>query len=431
VAADARRPATEEQLSGGGAEALALALLAAVLAWAVVRPRGRGEVWVALPAAALLVAVGALPLHAVGDRARAVGPTLGFLAGVLVIGAGCARAGLFAWVGQTAAHRSGGRPVTLLALVFVAAALTTAVLSLDATVVLLTPSVVAAAAAARVRPAPPVYACAHLANSGSLLLPVSNLTNLLAFSAAGVSFARFGALMALPWLAALAVEWLVLRRFFAAELRGPSRPRAAPAAREAAPFPAAAAAVVALTLVGFALARPIGVDPAWVAAAGAAALTVPALARRDLSPRDLLAAVSPGFLVFVLALALVVDAAQRHGLGDQVGALVPGGDGLLALLGVAGLAAVLANLVNNLPAILLLLPALGSTGAVLAALIGVGVGPNLTYAGSLATLLWRRVLRHHDAEASTATFVRLGAASVPPALIAATLALWLSLRVVG
>ncbi|HEY2636256.1 MAG TPA: SLC13 family permease [Solirubrobacteraceae bacterium] len=403
-------------------------LLAAVLAWAVARPRGLGEVWAAVPAAGLLVLLGALPAHAVGDRARALGPTLGFLAGVLVIGDGCARAGLFAWVGRTAARGARGRPARLLALVFAAAALTTAALSLDATVILLTPSVVAAAAAARVAARPHVYACAHLANGASLLLPVSNLTNLLAFSAAGVAFAHFGALMALPWLAVIAVEWVVLRRFFADDLRGRG---AASVAEEPGAFPVYPAAVVAVALIGFGVARPAGIDPAWVAGAGAVALAGPALVRRAMSAREVVEAISPGFLVFVLALSFVVDAAQRNGLDDQVAALVPGGDGLLALLAVAALAAVLANLLNNLPAILVLLPALGSTGAVLAALIGVGVGPNLTYAGSLATLLWRRVLRGHDVEPSAGAFVRLGALAVPPALIAATLALWLSLRLVG
>jgi Na+/H+ antiporter NhaD/arsenite permease-like protein len=48
------------------------------------------------------------------------------------------------------------------------------------------------------------------------------------------------------------------------------------------------------------------------------------------------------------------------------------------LLAVAVLAAVLANLVDNLPAILLLLPAVaGRPGVVLAALVGVNVGPRL------------------------------------------------------
>ena len=55
----------------------------------------------------------------------------------------------------------------------------------------------------------------------------------------------------------------------------------------------------------------------------------------------------------------------------------------------------LANLINNLPAVLVLLPlaAPSGAGAVLAVLLGVNIGPNLTYTGSLATLLWRRVLQ--------------------------------------
>ena len=102
------------------------------------------------------------------------------------------------------------------------ASVVTAALSLDATVVLLTPVVFATAAALRVRPKPHVYACSHLANSASLLLPVSNLTNLLAMSASGLSFLHFAGLMVIPWLAVIAVEYVVLRRFFADDLAQPA-----------------------------------------------------------------------------------------------------------------------------------------------------------------------------------------------------------------
>ena len=87
----------------------------------------------------------------------------------------------------------------------------------------------------------------------------------------------------------------------------------------------------------------------------------------------------------------------------------------------------LANLLNNVPALLLLLPAAAAAGpaTVLAVLIGVNAGPNLTYTGSLATLLWRRVLRERDAEPSHARVPRARAVSVPPILIGATVALWL------
>src|SRR5919206_361438 len=105
-------------------------------------------------------------------------------------------------------------------------------------------------------------------------------------------------------------------------------------------------------------------------------------------------AVALPLLAFVLGLGIVVRAVTDGGLGDAVDGLLPGGDGLGALLAAAAVAAVLANLLNNLPALLVLLPAAAAAGpaTVLAVLVGVDVGPNLTYTGSLATLLWRRVL---------------------------------------
>jgi arsenical pump membrane protein len=99
---------------------------------------------------------------------------------------------------------------------------------------------------------------------------------------------------------------------------------------------------------------------------------------------------------------------------------------------VAALSATLANLVNNLPATLILVPvaATAGPGPVLAVLIGVNVGPNMTYAGSLATLLWRRVLHAEDTEVQLREFLRLGALTVPAALVACTVLLWLTLQVV-
>jgi arsenical pump membrane protein len=326
------------------------------------------------------------------------------------------------------AARARGRPRRLLGLVFAAAALTTAVLSLDATVVLLTPIVFATAARLRVNARPHVYACSHLANSASLLLPVSNLTNLLAFQASGLSFTHFAVLMALPWVAALAVEWLVLTRAFAAELvPDPVAGRGGAGPRGPTRLPAFPTAVLAATLTGFGLSSLVGIAPVWVAAAGALVLW----AGRPARPADTVAAAQPGFLVFVLGLGVVVRAAGAHGLSHAVDGLVPHATTLPALLAIAALSALVANLVNNLPATLVLLPSVAAVGpgAILAMLIGVGVGPNLTYVGSLATLLWRRIVHAHADETDLGEFTRLGAVSVPVALVACTVALWLALRI--
>jgi arsenical pump membrane protein len=405
---------------------LALLVLAGTLAAAVVHSRWPVEALAAAGGAVLLVAVGALSVsdarHAIGDLA----PTVGFLAALLVLAEGCRREGLFEAMGGLMATGARGSPRRLLALVFAVAATVTAVLSLDATVVLLTPIVFATAARLRTSPRPHVYACSHLANSASLLLPVSNLTNLLAFHASGLSFIRFAGLMALPTGAAVAVEWVVLTRFFAVELGRPRRARADDTERPA--LPRFALAVVALTLAGFGLSSVLGIAPAWVAVVGAAAITAPAVVRRTTTVPTLALAAEPSFLVFVLGLGVIVRAASDNGLADAARALLPSGVALPELLAVAAVSAILANLVNNLPATLILVPVAAPSGAaaVLAVLVGVNVGPNLTYVGSLATLLWRRVLHVEDHEIELAEFSRLGALTVPAGLIAATVLLWFS-----
>src|SRR5262252_10319263 len=205
-------------LTPAAAESLSVVALLVVLAWAVIRPRGWPEAVAAVPAAALVIGTGAIPAQDVIAEARLLGPVIGFLAAVLVLAQLCDDEGLFSACGAWMARTSAGRPRRLLGQVFVIAAVTTAVLSLDATVVLLTPVVFATVARLEVRSRPHVYACTHLANSASLLLPVSNLTNLLAFAASGLAFGRFAALMAVPWLAAIGVEYAVFGRFFASDL---------------------------------------------------------------------------------------------------------------------------------------------------------------------------------------------------------------------
>ncbi len=191
--------------------------------------------------------------------------------------------------------------------------------------------------------------------------------------------------------------------------------------------------VVALTLAGFAGASAAGVNPAWAAFAGAAVLAGRGLARRQVTPVSLVKAADLPFLLFVLALGIVVKAVTVNGLGHALAPLLPGGTSLPALLATAALAAVLANVCNNLPAVLVLLPlaAPAGAGAVLAVLLGVNIGPNLTYTGSLATLLWRRVLQKHGSAPDLREFTRLGLLTVPAGLVVTVLGLWAGLRLLG
>ena len=456
-------------------------LLAAILAAAVLRRRWLPEAAVAVPAAVIVIVTGALPLTAARAESQRLLPVVGFLAAVLILGQLCESEGLFTAAGARLAKASHHRPVRLLTGTFALASVTTAVLSLDTTVVLLTPVVHETAARLRLPPKPYIYACTHLANSASLLLPVSNLTNLLAFSVSGLSLTGFTATMGLPWLVAIAVEYVVFRVFFRADLA--AGPRAASpeeadradldrADQERADLdradqdqadqdqadqdqadqdqadqdqadqdrvPLFPLAVVVATLAGFTVTSFAGVNPAWAAFGGALLLAVRALRRRDISLGGIVRAAAVPFLLFVLCLGLVVQALVGNGLGTVIARVLPHGSSLPALLAIAAIAAATANLVNNLPAVLVLLAAVTAGGTppahvaarVLAILIGVNIGPNLTYAGSLATLLWRRLLAERDHDVGLAEFTRLGLATVPLGLVAATTALWCGLRLTG
>ena len=144
------------------------------------------------------------------------------------------------------------------------------------------------------------------------------------------------------------------------------------------------------------------------------------------------AAADVPFLVFVLCLGVVVDGLMLHGLEAAMRDVLPAGDALAALLAIAAVAAVLSNVVNNLPAVLVLLPLVAASGpaAVLAMLIGVNIGPNLTYVGSLANLLWRSVVRR-DIPAGFGEFSRVGLLTTPATLVAGALGLWAGMRLFG
>ena len=180
----------------------------------------------------------------------------------------------------------------------------TAVLGLDATVVLLTPAAFAAAAKARLPGRPAGVRGAHLANSASLLLPISSLTNLLAFRATELSFAGFAARMALPWAVAIAIEWGVLRRAFRRALEAPGR---APEDR---------AAAAAARAAGGARVHARGVRRRGAARARC---RVARRGRRaaDARHRSVWRAVDLPLLGFVLGLGLIVRALADAGLGTS------------------------------------------------------------------------------------------------------------------
>jgi arsenical pump membrane protein len=401
--------------------------LLVLLAVAYAHPRERVEAAVAVAAVGAALATGRLDAHDLRTESGRLLPVVLFLMAILVVAECCRAAGLFAAIGsRVATAGSHGRIFTL---VFAVAALTTVVLSLDATVVLLTPVVIATAAVSRVSARPLQLVCVRLANSASLLLPVSNLTNLLAMPRLDIGFGRFVLLMAPVWLTTLAIEYAAHRAWFRAWFRSDvGRAGSGPADRARLPLARTPLVVVAVMLVGFGVGSAFGIDPAWVAWSAAVVLGIRALAGRELEIRRLTRSTHASFALFVLALGVVVATLGAGPLGDRLADLVPAGTGLGALLVLAAVGAVLANLVNNLPATLLLVPLVAPSGAVpvLATLVGINLGSSMTWSGSLANLLWRRTVRRSGGEVSSRDFHGLGLLVTPIATVVgvAALAAW-------
>jgi arsenical pump membrane protein len=320
-------------------------------------------------------------------------PAFALVAGLLLIGAAAAREGLFAAVGAFVARAPGG-PFALLASLLLAEAVVTAVLNLDTAVVFMTPVLLHAARARGLREDPFLYGAVFMANSASLLLPGSNLTNLIVLAhEPRMTGSTFASRLALPWILSVALTVA----FVALVLQRGDRERAHErVAVELRPRLGTGAVVVAAVLV-LALAQPA----LWVLGLG---LVVALLTRTPLR------SASPLLLVGVLAVAVLLGAAARWA---SLGALHT------SRWATAWIAVGAAAIVNNLPAAVLL--SAHAPAHPRGLLLGLDLGPNLVVTGSLSAIFWLQVARANGARPSVVRYSKLGVALVPLTLVASLL----------
>ncbi|QCB94850.1 SLC13 family permease [Cellulomonas shaoxiangyii] len=370
----------------------------------------------------VLVASGALPGGDARDLLERTGPVLLLLLALTVVAELCAAAGLFEAAAAATSRLARGRRWVLWLLVVALATASTAVLSLDTTAVLVTPVVVALARRTGSDPLRFALVVVALANTASLVLPVSNLTNLLADRALRATGADYLALMWAPALAAVVVTVLLLAVRDRGALRGrydatPARP--APDA----PLLAVAALVTTLMAVAFV----VGVEPAVAAGVAALVLAVATVARRRPWPAPLPDLVPWRTLLVVAGLFVAVETLRVHGGADVAAAVAGDGHGFGDLLRLAAAAALTSNAVNNLPAYLALEPAAAGDPLRLAALlIGTGAGAVLTPWGSLATLLWWQRCRALLLHVPAGVIVRQGLLLAAPVVVVPVAALVLT-----
>ncbi|WP_330460105.1 SLC13 family permease [Streptomyces sp. NBC_00820] len=376
----------------------------------------------------LCVATGLLPTGQASDAMIRIAPLLAFLGTVIVLAELTSRAEVFDVLAVRVARVGRGSYPLLFLLCVAFASVTTIALNLDTTAVLLTPVMLALASRVGIAPVPLAMTTVWLANTASLLLPVSNLTNLLAANRVALSPVGLAGRMWAPQLAAIVVTMACLWLFFWREGRrgapdAPDIPAADRSGAVAVPAPGPGAArtadgprtadggannagrytppeahraadpvlfrACALACAGFLLAILVADVPLWMASATAAAVVVAAFVFRDRAALRL-SLIPWRLLVMVPGMFLVVEAVNAHGLHDLLASAIGDDGGTLGLFRAAAVGGGLSNVLNNLPVYLAGEAAVpvANHDQLLALLIGTNAGPVITPWASLATLLW-------------------------------------------
>ena len=379
--------------------------------------------WAAAGAVALVVARAVSPHDAAAALGRGVSVYL-FLIGMMALAEFARAEGVFDWIATRAVHAARGSRSRLLLLVYGAGVVTTAFLSNDATIVVLTPAVLGAVARTDARPHAYVFACALVANAASFVLPIANPSNLLFFADRMPPLRPWLASFALASVAAIGLTYAALVLVFRRDVAAPLVVHDGDAPRPRA-LAFAVLAISAVVLVATSsLDGPLG---HVTFACGLVAALLSAMRERR-APLRIVRGIAWPVVALTAALFVLVEALDAAGAASLPRALFAWAAhqaAPVAQLGVAFAAALASNLVNNLPVGLDLGKYAGAVhpraALTAAALVGVNVGPNLTANGSLATLLWLAILRREGVHIGARRFAAVGCVAAPLALIAAAL----------
>jgi arsenical pump membrane protein len=311
---------------------------------------------------------------------------------------------------------------------FALSALTAAVLSNDAAILLVTPVVLELLRAVYPRRNPKFvvpFAFAAFVAAGVAPFPTGNPMNLVVASRAGIHFNAYAMHMIPVALVGWIVAYYALAWCFRDALAdvAPALGTAPPVIELGRP-----ARVVMITTAASIASYPVlalaHIQP-WVVAVPAACVCVLAALRGGVALVRVSRGVSWELVPFVFGVLVLATALAHAGVTDQLAHLYARSPAPLPTVGVV--AAVGSALANNHPMALLHSVALAHAPnrLVYAALVGGDLGPRLLPIGSLAGLLWTHILRTRSIEMPLRTFIRVGVIVTVPSLVVSLGVLWL------
>ena len=362
------------------------------------------------------------------------------LAGMMIIANVLAKTGIFQWIAVEAVRRTQGRPYRLLVLTSVITAVVSAFLDNVTTVVLLTPITFFVAQRLGTSPIPFLISQVLASNIGGTATLIGDPPNIIIGSQMGKDFNDFLANLAPVATAALAAYLLMARWLFRDELR------AAVSALEPddierlvaeerkitnVPLMRVSLGVMALTILGFLLSRPLGLEGATIAMTGAVVLMI--VAREDV--HEIFNTVEWPTLFFFIGLFILVGAVVRAGIISDLATGVlslTGGRTDVAALMVLWMSGFISAIVDNIPYTVTMVPLIQALGQnvdreplIWALALGANFGGNATIVGASANVVVASMSEARGYPITFVQYLRYGVPATLATMVVATIDIWL------
>ena len=401
------------------------------IAGVIIRPFNIPEaVWAVSGAVLLIICRLMLPSEGITGILKGTDVYL-FLTGMMLLAETAREEKLFDWLAAHATNMAKGSSHRLFLLIYLVGIVVTAFLSNDATAVVLTPAVAAAAKAAKVKsPLPYLLICAFIANAASFVLPISNPANLVIYASRMPTLSHWLQQYILPSAFAIVATYFMLyvtqRNVLKQQIqKSISIPVLSPGGKTALwGIGATAVILLAASALDIQLGLPTAITGIFTSAI--------VIIRAKKNPWIVIKGVSWSVLPLVAGLFVIVEALNKTGVTQTLTTILQQSitQSVNKTVWSSGFViAFVCNLVNNLPAGLIAgnvvqsghVPEMVKS----AVLIGVDLGPNLSITGSLATILWLVALRREGITVSAWTFLKLGSLIMTIALLFAIGSLWI------
>ena len=402
----------------------------------MVRPKPLNEATAALLGALLMVVVGKVSPGQTFEVLKSSANILLFFLGLMIICAIADRAGFFEWSALKAIGLAKGKGRRLLLVLFGLGTVITAFFSNDATALVLTPIVFVLVTKLRLNPLPYVFACAFIANTASMLLPISNPVNLLPVDKFGLTLGEYLRFLLAPAILAILINVALFLIIFRKAISASFKYIDLEHSIKSDGFFMFTCFGLALTAISYIFTSLYGKPLSWPALGGAAFLLIGGFAFRRLSLKKVNSGISWSILLFIFSLALLVKGLDNSGVTKHLGEALSNlysENHLGAVLATSFGTAIGSNLINNWSMMMVSVSSLGSIGSsmpiphqglIYSTILGADLGPNITILGSLSSMLWLVLLRQRGLDIHPLQYLKLGLVVTPIMLIAVALSLY-------